>query len=65
VEINGAQNGNRRTTTDAAGRFSFKVLDKSVPLVFLRDLDDNPQDTQAAVAGNEDIILKAAPLKRR
>jgi len=65
VEINGAGNGNRRTTTDAAGHFSFKVLDKSVPLIFLRDLDGNPQDTQAAVAGNQNIILKAAPLKRR
>jgi protocatechuate 3,4-dioxygenase beta subunit len=57
VEINGSRNGNRTTVTDAEGRFTFKVLDGSVPLIFLRDLEGNPRSTQGVRAGDEKIQL--------
>jgi beta-lactamase regulating signal transducer with metallopeptidase domain/5-hydroxyisourate hydrolase-like protein (transthyretin family) len=57
VEINGSRNGNRTTVTDAEGRFTFKVLEGSVPLIFLRDIEGKPSSSQGVRAGDEKIEL--------
>lgn len=65
VEINGSRNGNRSTITDADGRFAFKVLEGSVPLIFLRDLEGKPRSSQGVRAGDENIQLTETPPKAR